>query len=393
MSLLSSLRAKNAGISRCRLIAFSRPLTRTRLGTSKETTASHICYGVIGGLGSERLAWRRRIRKAWGGGRVPLIHVPVHVDHSTLVVTSIASAAVAWGVCRAISLTQEVSLAIALVVGGVLYASGVIPIGLLVVIGVAAVAAVFKWMFVGGQAKSTSQPTTESKEARVPTRGPRGNPRVHSDPSDVAVEHLPDYLCRLTLNSPDEDSFNDLLAFLPQDVSDAEKARLRVCIVVAHIVLLLRCLHRAEAQLGDISSKYLERLRAELTNESIHVRVEDIVVAPDELWQLVMERTRLKERNPPATDNGNWYLPTLIECLIEIRGNLLREAIEADFAKSREDGIRLPLMKTSTLVVEQFLTREIARVPYGEFLATGIAQIFGTTVATLVGVIIRNREA
>lgn len=76
--------------------------------------------------------------------------VPVDVDSSTVVITSVVSAVVTFGFCASIKLKAGVSLAIAVGVGIALYSFGVIPIGLLAVVGIAMVVAIFKKLFGGG---------------------------------------------------------------------------------------------------------------------------------------------------------------------------------------------------------------------------------------------------
>lgn len=73
--------------------------------------------------------------------------VPVDVDSSTVVVTSAISAVITFGFCTAMDLTPGLSLAIAVVVGVALYNLGVIPIGLLAIVGFAMVVAIFKKVF------------------------------------------------------------------------------------------------------------------------------------------------------------------------------------------------------------------------------------------------------
>ena len=70
--------------------------------------------------------------------------VPVDVDSSTVAITSVLSAAITLGFCTAMELNLGVSIAIAAGVGIVLYSLGVMPIGLLVVIGFAMIVAIFK---------------------------------------------------------------------------------------------------------------------------------------------------------------------------------------------------------------------------------------------------------
>ena len=79
--------------------------------------------------------------------------VPLNADSSTVVVTSVISAVIAFGFCAAMELKPGVSLAIAAAVGIALYSFGVIPIGLLAVVGFAMVVTIFKKIFGGGGPK------------------------------------------------------------------------------------------------------------------------------------------------------------------------------------------------------------------------------------------------
>ena len=76
--------------------------------------------------------------------------VPLPVDSSTVAITSVVSAAITFGFCAAMELKPGISLAIAAGAGILLYSLGVIPIGLLAVVGFAMVAAIFKKLFGGG---------------------------------------------------------------------------------------------------------------------------------------------------------------------------------------------------------------------------------------------------
>lgn len=76
--------------------------------------------------------------------------VPLPVDSSTVAITSVVSAVITFGFCAAMELKPSISLAIAAGVGILLYSLGVIPIGLLAVVGFAMVAAIFKKLFGGG---------------------------------------------------------------------------------------------------------------------------------------------------------------------------------------------------------------------------------------------------
>lgn len=76
--------------------------------------------------------------------------VPLPVDSSTVAITSVVSAVITFGFCAAMELKPGISLAIAAGVGILLYSLGVIPIGLLVVVGFAIVVTIFKKLFGGG---------------------------------------------------------------------------------------------------------------------------------------------------------------------------------------------------------------------------------------------------
>lgn len=79
--------------------------------------------------------------------------VPFNVDSSTVVLTSVISAVITFGFCAAMELKPGVSLAIAAAVGIALYSFGVIPIGLLAIVGFAMVVTIFKKLFGGGGPK------------------------------------------------------------------------------------------------------------------------------------------------------------------------------------------------------------------------------------------------
>ena len=76
--------------------------------------------------------------------------VPVDVDSSTVAITSVISAVITFGFCATMEMSPGASLAIAAVVGLVLYGVGVIPIGLLAVVGFAMVVTISKKLFGGG---------------------------------------------------------------------------------------------------------------------------------------------------------------------------------------------------------------------------------------------------
>lgn len=77
--------------------------------------------------------------------------IPVSVDSSTLATTSVVMSVITFGFCATMGLKPGVSLAIGAAVGIILYSLGIIPIGLLAVVGFAMVVGIFKSMFGGNK--------------------------------------------------------------------------------------------------------------------------------------------------------------------------------------------------------------------------------------------------
>jgi len=70
--------------------------------------------------------------------------VPLNVDDSTIAITSVITSVITFGLFAGIAgVNRTASLAISIVAGVALYSSGVIPIGLLLVVGSAMLAAIF----------------------------------------------------------------------------------------------------------------------------------------------------------------------------------------------------------------------------------------------------------
>jgi len=74
--------------------------------------------------------------------------IPVSVDSSTLAATSVVMSVITFGFCAAVGgLKPGVSLAIGAAVGIILYSLGIIPIGLLAIVGFAMIVGIFKTIF------------------------------------------------------------------------------------------------------------------------------------------------------------------------------------------------------------------------------------------------------
>ena len=80
---------------------------------------------------------------------MPVAHIPM--DNSTIAASSVVMSVITFGFCSAMGIKPGISLIIGIVVGFVLYSLGVVPIGLLAVIGFAMVVAIFKTIFGGNK--------------------------------------------------------------------------------------------------------------------------------------------------------------------------------------------------------------------------------------------------
>lgn len=83
---------------------------------------------------------------------MPVVNMPI--DNSTLVATSAVMSVITFGFCAAMGIKPGIALVIGAIVGIVLYSLGVVPIGLLAVVGFAMVVAIFKTIFGGGKTPS-----------------------------------------------------------------------------------------------------------------------------------------------------------------------------------------------------------------------------------------------
>lgn len=83
---------------------------------------------------------------------MPVVHMPI--DNSTLVATSAVMSVITFGFCAAMGIKPGIALLIGAIVGIVLYSLGIVPIGLLAVVGFAMIVAIFKTIFGSGKAPS-----------------------------------------------------------------------------------------------------------------------------------------------------------------------------------------------------------------------------------------------
>lgn len=73
--------------------------------------------------------------------------IPLEIDGSTLIITSVISGVVTFAFCRAIDMSSSNAALVAAAVGIILYAIGVLPVGLLVTIGIFMLIGIGKAMF------------------------------------------------------------------------------------------------------------------------------------------------------------------------------------------------------------------------------------------------------
>ena len=79
---------------------------------------------------------------------MPVIHVDI--DQSTIVASSIASAAMAYGFCWAMDIKPGISALIAGGIGIALYLLGMVPIGLMIFVALASGGAIMQKLFSSG---------------------------------------------------------------------------------------------------------------------------------------------------------------------------------------------------------------------------------------------------
>lgn len=93
--------------------------------------------------------------------------VSMHIEGSTLAVTSAVSAAITFGFCvSAGGMKPVASIGVAIAVGLFLYTVGVIPVGIILAVGFAMVVAIFK--SVGNNVSTSSQQFHSSNVSREP---------------------------------------------------------------------------------------------------------------------------------------------------------------------------------------------------------------------------------
>lgn len=80
---------------------------------------------------------------------MPVVHMPI--DSSTLVATSAVMGVITFGFCTAMGIKPGIALMIGAIVGIILYSLGVVPIGLIVVVGFAMIVAICKTVISSGK--------------------------------------------------------------------------------------------------------------------------------------------------------------------------------------------------------------------------------------------------
>lgn len=233
-----------------------------------------------------------------------------------------------------------------------------------------------------GRAAAVGHPRAAStRPAAAATR-----PRTQGAGAPGAAASVPtaDWFAQLTVNAPDEDYFRRMLVMLGEEVGSVEQARLRICMAVAHIALLLWYFDRMAHVFGaGLPAAYREALGAELKKESFEVTVEDYIVDADELGAFLAAGIALSPHESPGSGwRHRTRTPELIDGLVAIRSAGIRAALDADF-REPDDGFRIPCARTGNLIVAQYSGRDPASLPSGEILAAMVGKELETLLTAV----------
>lgn len=93
--------------------------------------------------------------------------IGMQVDDSTLMTTSLVMGLITFGFCASMGMRGGVSLVLGVIVGAILYGAGVVPVGILIVVGISMIAAIFRGIFssendVGSSAKPRSSGASQN---------------------------------------------------------------------------------------------------------------------------------------------------------------------------------------------------------------------------------------
>jgi len=179
-------------------------------------------------------------------------------------------------------------------------------------------------------------------------------------------EELAAGLCDMTLNSPNEGDFHNIVALWPA-ITEIEKARLRICLTVAQARLFVWLLRKFPA---IVLERYGTALRSGLTKNNFAVTLEDYVISDDERTAL------LSDHSFGGGNRHSIQISDLVFRLMEIRREKFDASIRVDL-ESADKGV-FPLLETSRLVMNGFLGKDSSIEPYAAPMIVMIGTYFAT---------------
>ena len=284
--------------------------------------------------------------------------IPVQVETSTVAITSVVSAAIAFGACRAMDLKPGISLAIAVGVGIVLFSIGIIPIGLLAVVAIGIGITLFKVMIKGSTPESTNGAGVSAAIDQ-----PSAGPLLATLMKDVA------------LNSPDPSQLQSIVSVCPQ-LTETDLARLRVCITVAQSALFLWYFEKLRKAVGsDFDSRFSAAVSDALSSTPLEVAVEDYIPSRQERDEYLSKNAEAKET---ASGKHLVRIVDLLLGLLSMRKAAYFEAIASDMSPNP-----LPFLSAGQLTVRGFVGKDHTEYSHGGPLATMIGAYLASMLTSI----------
>lgn len=278
--------------------------------------------------------------------------IPVQVETSTVVITSTVSAAIAFGVCRAMNLKPGISVAIAVSIGVALFSIGVIPIGLLALVAIGIGAALFKTFFKDSTPEAPSQGSMSPLLAKL--------------------------MKDVTLNSPDSSQLQPIVSVCP-NLTEADQARLRVCITVAQSALFLWYFEQSQKAVGpDFRQQFSTAMSDALLATPLEVALEDYVPSDDERSVFLSKSAQDIPIKKTANGQHQVRVVDLLLGLLRLRQAAYFDAIASDMSPSP-----IPFLKSGQLTVRGFVGRHHTEYPYAGPLAAMIGVYLASMLASV----------
>lgn len=287
---------------------------------------------------------------------MPLI--PVHVEPSTIAITSVASAAIAYGVCRTMALKRGISLAIAVGVGIALFNSGVIPIGVLAVVAIGISISLFKGLFKDSTAASPKGVAASASLGKRPV-------------GSILANLMKD----VTLNSPDSSQMQSIVSVCPH-ITEADQARLRVCITVAQSALFLWYFEQLQNSIAsEFRRQFLVAISDALSATPLEAALEDYVPLEEERVAFLSATKRDTPLKRAANGHHQVRIVDLILGLLNIRKAAYFQAIASDISLSP-----IPFLSSGQLTVRGFAGQHYNEYP----LRNPLANMIGAYLAFML---------